>query len=223
MDEEETIFAVVAGVVVAWWLLGPNDEGGVLGVARQLIDDGVDLVTRGKRVTHAPYDPSTGIVPGSPQSLADTTGYDLETYSLARAISSEEGRSDDATKLAVGWAIKNRANAGSGSITALVTRANEPSHSGFYGTQRNLDPSTAGYRHSDRFCSTGNDPYQGDMQIAYAIQTGTLPDSTGGAQFFDVPAFDDNAAQVAANRAADGLIAYDVPSARGGLRFWGPA
>ncbi len=223
MDEEETIFAVVAAVIVGWWLLGPDDEGGALGIVRQAIDAGVDLVTRGNRATHAPYDTATGVVPGSPQSLADQTSYDLETYSLARAVSSEEGRSDDGTKLAVAWAIKNRANAGSGSITSVVTHAKEPSHSGFYGTQRNIDPNTPGYKHSDRFCSTGNDPYDGDLQIAYAVQTGTLPDPTGGAEFFDVEAFDDNPEQVAANRAADGLIAYDVPSARSGLRFWGPA
>lgn len=223
MDEDETIFAVVAGVIIAWWLLGPNDEGGILGVARQAIDAGVDLVVRGNRLTHLPYDVDTGVVPGNPQSIADTTTLDLETYSLARAISSEEGRSDDATKLAVGWAIKNRADAGAGSITSLVIRAVEPSHNGFYGTQRNIDADTPGYKSSDRFCSTGNDPYEGDGQIALAIQNGTLPDPTGGAQYFDVEAFDDNPEKVAAKRAADGLIAYDVPSARSGIRFWGPA
>jgi hypothetical protein len=221
--ESKTLWLLAAGVVVAWWWFGPDEEGGILGNVRQLVDAGVDLVTRGARLTNAPYNTSTGVVPGAPQDLADSTSYDLETYSLARAISSEEGRSDDGTKLAVGWAIKNRADAGSGSITSLVTHATESTHSGYYGTQRNIDANTAGYNHSDRYCSTANDPYDGDAQIAYAIQTGTLPDPTGGAQYFDRSADDDNADQVAANRAASGLIAYDVPSASSGLRFWGPA
>lgn len=224
MNRDAKIYlGVAAAIVAAWWFLGSDEEGGVLGNVRQLIDDGVDLVVRGNRLTHAPYDTSTGIVPQSPQALADSTPYDLETYALARAISSEEGRSDDGTKLAVGWAIKNRADAGGGSIADLVVKAKEPTHSGYFGTQRNIDASTSGYHTSDRYCSTANDPYDGDVQIALAIQNGNLPDPTGGAQYFDVESLDDNPAQVAANRAAQGLVAYDVPAARSDLRFWGPA
>ncbi len=224
--DAKILLAVGAALVAAWWLLGPDEEGGVLGDARQVIDAGVDLVLRGKRLTHAPYDTSTGVVPGSPQSLADQTPYDLETYSLARAISSEEGRSNDDTKLAIGWAIKNRADAGGGSITALVTHAKVASHSGYYGTQRNIDEDAGGGPKgpSDRYCSTANDPYEGDAQIAYAIQTGTLPDPTGGAQYFDRSADDDNADEVATNRANAGLVLADVAGdVASGLEFWRPA
>lgn len=223
MSKNGQLFLIFAGVVVAWYLLGPDEEGGLLGDARQIIDDGVGLVTRGSRLTSAPYDKGTGVVPGSPQSLADQTSYDLETYSLARAISSEEGNSDDTTKLAVGWAIKNRAGASSGSVTTLVTHAKEPTHSGSYGTQRNIDSSTSGYNGSDRYCSTAQDPYDGDAQIAFAIQTGALPDPTGGAQYFDRSAQDDNAAQVAANRTAAGLQLVTVAGADPNLEFWAPA
>jgi len=213
--------------VVAWWLLGDDEEGGVLGDARQLIDAGVDLVVSGHRLTHAPYDTDTGVVPGSPQSLADQTSYDLETYSLARAIHSEEPRSSDDTKLAIGWAIKNYADAHyGGSITAAVTHAKVSSHSGSYGTQRNIDAAAGGGPKgpSDRYCATGLDPYDGDAQIALAIQNGTLPDPTGGAQYFDRSALDDNAAQVAINRAKDGLVVADVAGdVSSGLEFWRPA
>lgn len=224
----ETKIAIGVGfaLVAAWWFLGDNEEGGILGDARQVIDAGVDLVTRGARLTHAPYDTDTGVVPGSPQSLADQTSYDLETYSLARAISSEEGRSSDDTKLAIGWAIKNRADAGGGSITALVTHAKVASHSGSYGTQRNIDETAGGGQKgpSDRYCSTANDPYDGDAQIAYAIQTGSLPDPTGGAQYFDRSAQDDNADEVATNRANEGLVLADVAGdIASGLEFWRPA
>lgn len=224
MSDDDALVLVGLGLVAAWWYFGPDEEGGLLGTVRQLIDDGVDLVTRGQRLTSAPYDTTTGVVPGNPQDLADQTTYDLETYSLARAISSEEGRANDDTKLAIGWAIKNRADASSGSITSLVTHAKEPTHSGFYGTQRNIDSNTAGYNGSDRYCSTGNDPYDGDAQIALAIQNGTLPDPTGGAVYFDRSAQDDNAAQVAANRTAAGLVLAavggDVDPA---IEFWRPA
>ena len=197
-----------------------------MGDTRQLIDAGVDLVLRGARLTHAPYDTTTGVVAQSPQALADSTPYDLETYALARAISSEEGRANDDTKLAIGWAIKNRADAGGGSIASLVTRANVASHSGRFGTQRNIDPSAGGGPNgpSDRYCSTANDPYEGDAQIAYAIQTGTLPDPTGGAQYFDRSALDDNADRVATNRANAGLVLADVGGdVSSGLEFWRPA
>jgi hypothetical protein len=215
------LLLIGAGLFFAWYFIGPDEEGGILGDARQLIDAGVDLVTRGQRLTHAPYDTTTGVVPGSPQSLADQTTYDLETYSLARAISSEEGRGNDDTKLAIGWAIKNRADAGGGSITALVTRAKYAPHSGSYGTERNIEVGTPGYNGSDRYCASGNDPYDGDAQIALAIQNGYLPDPTGGAQYFDRAAFDDNPEQVAANRANEGLVLADVAGdVSSGLRFW---
>lgn len=227
MNRETSIALGGAFVLIAaWWLLGSNEEGGVLGAARQVIDAGVDLVVRGERLTHAPYDTTTGVVNASPQALADSTSYDLETYSLARAISSEEGRSNDDTKLAIGWAIKNRADAGGGSITALVTHAKVSSHSGFYGTQRNIDPSQGGGPSgpSDRYCATGSDPYDGDAQIALAIQNGTLPDPTGGAQYFDRSADDDNADEVATNRANAGLVLADVDGdVASGLEFWRPA
>jgi hypothetical protein len=215
----------IGGIVVAYWVIngggtGPAEWGGVLGTIAQAATDAVALVTRGKRLTNAPYDKTTGVVPGAPQSLADQTTYDLETYSLARAISSEEGNSSDAIKLAIGWAIKNHVDAGGGSITAVVTRANYSPHAGFYGTQRNIEEGTSGYNGSDRYCSTANDPYDGDAQIAYAIQTGSLPDPTGGAQYFDRP-LGENAAQVAANRQAAGLSVVDVPGVDSSLlRFW---
>lgn len=227
MSKGGKLLAIGVLAVAAWWWLGPDEETGILGNARQLIDGAVDLVTRGAKVTHAQYDTTTGVVPGTPQSIADQTSYDLETVSLARAISSEEGRSSDDTKLAVGWAIKNYADAHyGGSITAAITHAKVPSHSGYYGTQRNIDPNEGGGPHgpSDRYCASGWDAYDGDIQIALAIQTGQLPDPTGGAQYFDRSAQDDNAAQVATNRANAGLVLADVAGdVNSALEFWRPA
>jgi hypothetical protein len=218
--EQKAIAFAAAGVVAAWWLIGDREEGGLLGDVRQAVNSAIDLVVKGQRLTHAPYDTTTGVVPGAPQALADQSGYDLETYALARAIASEEGRSSDFVKLCVGWAIRNRANAGSGSIVSLVTHAKYAPHSGSFGTQRNIEQGTPGYNGSDRYCSTANDPYAGDAQIAYLIQTGAQPDPTGGAQYFDRPAGDDNAAQTAANRAAAGLELAQIDGLPDSIRFW---
>lgn len=223
MRDRDAVLLAAAGVVAAWWLLGDDEEGGVLGDVRQVVNDAVNLVVQGPRLTHAPYNTTTGVVPGAPQDLADSTAYDLETYSLARAIASEEGRSSDFVQLCTGWAIRNRANASSGSVTTLVTKAKYAGHSGSYGTQRNIEEGTPGYNGSDRYCSTANDPYDGHAQIALAIQNGTLQDPTGGAQYFDRPAGDDNAAQTAANRAAAGLVQADIPGLPSSIRFWVPA
>ena len=225
MTDGRLLLIVAGGLVLGWWFLGDDEEGGALGDARQLVNDAINalpLIQTGDRLTHAPYDKTTGVAPGAPQDLADQTAYDLETYSLARAIASEEGRSSNATQLAVGWAIKNRSLASSGSVTTLVTRAKYGPHSGFYGTQRNIEQGTPGYNGSDRYCSTANDPYDGHAQIALAIQNGTLPDPTGGAQYFDRAAADDNPEKTAANRAAAGLELKVVADADPGLRFWGP-
>jgi hypothetical protein len=213
-----------AGIVAGWWLLGDDEEGGILGDARQAADSIVNLVIlRGTRLTSAPYNTTTGVVPGDPVALAASTPYELDAYSLARAISSEEGRANDDTKTAVGWAIYNRSQS-STSITALVTHAKYGPHSGFYGTQRNIESGTPGYGGSDRYCSTANDPYDGDAQIAQGILSGELPDPTGGAEYFDRSASDDNPEQTAANRAAAGLVLADVQGdVDSGLRFWRPA
>lgn len=222
-DDLEILLLAAAGVGLAWWFFGDPEEGGPLGAARQLVNDAVDLVVQGKRLTRAPYDTTTGVVKVDPQALADSTDYDLETYALARAIASEEGRGSQQLQLAVGWAIKNRANAGSGSIATLVLHAKYGPHSGFFGTQRNIEAGTPGYNDSDRYCSTANDPYDGHAQIALAIQNGTFQDPTGGAQYFDRPAHDDDPEKTAANRAASGLVLADVAGVDSSIRFWRPA
>lgn len=214
------VLAAVGAVVAGWWFLGDPEEGGPLGDVRQLMNDAINLVVQGKRLTHAPYDKTTGVVAPDPQALADSTTYDLETYALARAIASEEGDGSDFLQLCIGWAVKNRADAGSGSIAQLVTRAKYAPHSGHFGTQRNIEVGTPGYHGSDRYCSTANDPYDGHAQIALAIQNGTFADPTGGAQFFDRPAHDDNPAQTEANRLSDGLALAEIDGVPSSIRFW---
>jgi hypothetical protein len=223
--ERRTAYLIAAGAGLglgAWWLATTPELAGVAGDASQLVNDALNAIVKGDRLTRAPYDKATGVVPGSPAELAGVAGLDVETYSLARMIASEEGRSSNAVKLAIAWTVRNHAASSGRSITSVLTAAREPTHSGYYGTQRNIDEGTAGYNGSDRYASTANDPYDGDGQIAAAVTSGSIADPTGGAEYFDRPA-GENAEKVAANRAAAGLVLAEVAGVDpdvDGIRFW---
>ena len=215
------ILAAVGGAV--WWFLyGDSEGGGVVGDVRQIFIDAVSGVVRGDRVTHCSYDKTTGVVPCDPHQLAAQAGVDDETYALARGVSSEEGSSSASTKAVVAWAIKNEAARRGSSIFSLVTHAKLASHSGRYGTQRNIEEGTAGYNGSDRYISTAQDPYEGDIAIAAGVLDGTIPDVTGGANQFDRPSGEKNPDAVAANRTAAGSeLVDDIDDlVDGDLRVW---
>ena len=38
MTDSAKLWLAAAGIVVAWWWFGPNEEGGILGDVRQLVD-----------------------------------------------------------------------------------------------------------------------------------------------------------------------------------------
>jgi len=207
---------------VAWLLFGDRDAPGVIGDVRQLFNDALDGIIRGERATRCSYDKTTGVVPCDPTSLADQAGQSLEVYSLARAVASEEGRSSSAVKALVAHAINNEARRRGSSITALVTRAKLPAHNGMYGTQRNIEEGTAGYDGSDRYCSTAQDPYSGDLEIAAGVLDGTIPDLTGGATQFDRPSGESDPDRVAQNRmnAGSELVPGIEDLTGDDLRFW---
>lgn len=213
--------AALAGVAL-WFLYGKTEPGGVVGDVRQVFLDAVGGITRGARVTRCPYDKDTGLVPCDPHQLAAQAGVSDEVYALARAVSSEEGGSTNTTKAIVAWAIKNEAARRGSSVFSLVTHAKLPSHSGVYGTQRNIEQGTAGYNGSDRYCSTAQDPYDDDIAVATGVLDGTIPDVTGGANQFDRPSGESNPDAVAAKRTAAGseqVLGID-DLVDGDLRLW---
>lgn len=223
--ERSTLLLIGAGAAAgaaAWWFWGDQEPGGVIGDLRQVFNDAIGGITRGARVTSCPYDKRTGVVPCAPAELAGQAGEDLETYSLARALSSEEGRSSDAVKALVAHAIRNEASRRGSSITGLVTRAKLAAHGGRYGTQRNIEEGTAGYNASDRYCSTAQDPYAGDVEIARGVLAGTIPDLTDGATQFDRPSGESDPDRVAQNRidAGQELVTGLEDIVGGDLRFW---
>jgi hypothetical protein len=206
------IFGVLAGVLFVVWALSRDDGEGATVVDK--LGDGVmdllDGILRGTRVTFAPYNKTTGAVNVSPSDLAAQAGVDIEVYSLARMISSEEGRSSNTIKAAVGWAAVNHAQSAGKTLTDVLTT--NKNHQGLYGTQ------VGGY------ASTANDPYEGDIAIANAILSGDIADMTGGADQFDRPSGEANADTVAANRIASGSHEVVVPGIDDGdIRFWSKA
>lgn len=186
------------------------------------IEGGLTLfneITRGKRLTHATYG-ADGVVNIPPDDLATAAGAELEEYSLARMISSEEGQANNATKAAVAWAMVNYARRAAKSITAILVRAKNANHSGYYGTQRDIDQQSSNFNKSDRYASTANDPYQGDLDIARGILNGTIEDFTGGAIQFDRAASETNPDKVAEDRMNEGRTQVFPEGVDPGLRFW---
>ena len=72
----------------------------------------------------AVFDMTTGIVTEDPQTLANASGVDIETYSLARVGQSEEGLSSDRAKIAVMYACLHHCQRSGKSITEVVTTGN---------------------------------------------------------------------------------------------------
>ena len=134
-------------------------------------------VRRGRKVTNASVGPGK-VVDADPRALARQAKVDLDTYSLARVISSE---ATDllAEKVAVGWVTKNKAALRRRSITALVT-------SGRRGKGKYAAQNTGG-----RFVSTRLDPRTEDIEIATGVISGRVPDTTGGAIGFLHPVAQD--------------------------------
>lgn len=209
---------VLVLALVWFWYSG---DGNVVDGFRNALDQ---LQGRGTRVGHNPADDDTGVVDGAPDELASDAGVQLDTYAAARMLGSEEPHSSRGTKIAIAWCLVNEANAQGISVARLLTRAKNPDHDGYFGTQADLErwvTNDAGERvhPSDRYASTRTDPYTEDIAIAQAVLNGSIPDKTNGARRYDRPAHED-AVKVANNRAREGFHLVDVPDTDDGLRFW---
>lgn len=237
-----TWVAVGAGLGIAlWWWLGDDEAGGVLGDVRQVFRDALAGIVQGARLTHAPYDKTTGIAPGDPEALAAAAGATLEEYALARNIASEEGNSSAQVQAVVGHATRNAAAAAGKSIASLLLAAaskysqpgagwegqNTVPHSGRFGTQANLEVLVTRkdgkkVHPSDRYASTAQDPYEGHLAVARGVLDGSIPDVTGGATQYDRPSGENDPDAVAAKREREGKELVDLGDIEGlgDLRFW---
>ena len=182
----------------------------------------INEVARGARLTHSPAD-STGLVGDDPQALADEAGASLEAYSGARMLASEEPHTDATTQAAIAWCLINEASRRGSSVTDLLTRAKNPRNEGHYGSQKDKDPSSPNFGHSDRYATTALDPYQRELDIFTQCLDGTIADLTGGCTQFDRAGEELHPDRVAANRVAAGSVLASVAGTDSGVRFWRPA
>lgn len=208
-----------------WWLAIAFLLGGLQLSGLLTVSDLEDLGTRGARLTKFPVDPSFNYVPQSPAECAAAAGdLDVDVYSLARMIRSEEGRSNVASKTAVGFAAVNQARSAGKSLTALLTMGN--TGRGFYGPQNS----------GGRYAATDQDPYEGDAAIAAICLGGYATDPTFGSELFDRPKLQDlllargtTGYSKGSQGVADARVAagYELVAATGvdvsELRFWRPA
>lgn len=187
------------------------------------VEDLLNTIERGQRLTRTTYG-KDGVIRESPDALAAEAGTDVDSYALARMISSEHGRDPNVYKAAIAHVAVNYATHVGRSISSLLLRANHPQHTGWFGTQKDIDTTSANFGESDRYASTAVDPYAGDLEIAQAVMAGTIADATGGAIQFDAPpAFKtpEAAARTAAKRIAEGRIqVYPDGIDPDRLRFW---
>ena len=186
------MFIWAAIVLIAIFVLPILPTTGTVG--QFLIGEIIKGARVGDKSSANPTAPSE--IDQSPEDLAASAGLDLQTYTLARIISSEEGNSPVLYWVAIAWASKN--NAPDGDIFSWAT-------DGSFGEQG-----------SGRPVSTRQDPYEGHVKVAQAVLAGTVADPTEGARYWIAPRTQDilhlrdsskykSFADVNASRLASGL------------------
>lgn len=132
--------------------------GGVLFFGGSFV---IQKIKNGSRVGMKSHrDDSDTYVLEWPDALIKSSGYDAETYSLARALASEHFNEPDIVLRAVAWAIKNEAKRRKKTIFQLTTQGN---YSGRYARQRaGKDPETG----IGRYVATQTDPFERHIRIA---------------------------------------------------------
>jgi hypothetical protein len=173
---------------------------------------------RGQRVGDATTPNGLGIVDEDPERLAASAGLDVDTYALARLISSEEGNSSPLEKLAVGWAAWN---AHGPDIAAALTAGKGDADEHFKEQGYSYTSAPGKTSKAAAYASTARDPHEDDVKLAQGIVAGTLPDPTGGATNFFRPGLEDklfaagkvsrDGAAVIADWTSGGLAPVDVP------------
>jgi hypothetical protein len=173
---------------------------------------------RGARVGTATSPNALRVIEDDPQRLADSAALDLDTYALARLISSEEGNSPAVEKLAVGWAAWN-AHGPAIAAALLAGKGDADDHFKDQGYAYSTGPTSTA--RAAGYASTALDPHEDDVKLAQAIIAGTAPDPTGGATNFFRPRLEDklyaagkvsrDGAAVIAEWTAGGLRPVDVP------------
>jgi hypothetical protein len=167
MSTRRKVTLLVMVVLLAVILLAP-----VVPKSGNLAMELLNSIIKGSKLTDSSDDDGDGVIDQAPQDLADQAGLDLDTYTLARVISSEEGNSAAIRQLAVAWVTLN--NSGGGGVLAYATGGGNYGHQG-----------------GSRKVSTWLDPYQGHADLAAQVMGGQQSDPTHGATNFFNPDLQD--------------------------------
>lgn len=151
------------GLVLFVLLVPVLDTGSIGGVILGYVAKGGRVGTRSSMADDENVDQT-------PDDLAASAGLDVDTYALARMISSEEGNSANIRQAAVAWVMLN--NGGTG---YAIPR-------GTFGRQGS----------GGRPISTSQDPFEGHVDIAKGVLSGSIPDPTNGARYFIAPKAQDS-------------------------------
>jgi hypothetical protein len=149
------------------------------------------------------------IVDGAPEDLASQAGLDVDTYSLARMVSSEEGSGNAATLLCLAEAARNKAQQRGQSVSQLLTASKRSDADGNYSAQA-----------AGKWASTRRDPNGRHVAAAQAaLQQGTDL-AAGAVDYFD-PSSQDGGTQggVALRKTSEDYIAQNAAQ---GLYWVGP-
>jgi hypothetical protein len=203
-----------------WWAWGLIILGIIL-IAPSVGLVVLNVLTRGKRLTTSVLD-DNGDCETSPQDLAaqasatlNVDAVDVDVYSLARMLASEEESATPATKAALAWVAINVAALRGTTVTLLLTHDVNAHGDGKYGHQ------------AGRWASTATDPYEQDFNIAINCMTGSTPDPTDGAVHFFRPSLQDRLlalgkvkSSAAAIDAEWGGNGFTVPGVDSGITFY---
>lgn len=197
------IVAIIVGVLIFVFVVP------ILPTTGTLAQFAIGAVVKGARVGNksSPNPTAPTEIGQDPSALAASAGLDLDTYTLARVISSEEGNSPLAHQLAIACATKNLADRYGGGIFDVCTDGSFGKQSGGVGS---------------RPVSTWEDPYEGHVAIAQAVLSGATGDITQGAYQWVAPKAQDalhardpvkykSFVDVNASRLASGLKQVSIP------------
>jgi hypothetical protein len=122
-----------------------------------------------------------GWIVEDPRSLAINAGYDIETYSLARAVASESGDEPYKVKRAIAFAVKNEASRRGVTVFAVTTTTKQRGPSYRYGRQYHK------LSGDSRYVSTAQDPSREDLEIASKTlsEPGFRDPIMGSSRFFE--------------------------------------
>jgi hypothetical protein len=140
----------------------------------------VETIVNGPRIGPKTELGGDGLVAVDPAELAAAADLDVDVYALARALMSEHGWDPENYLVAIGWAIRNKAEERGTTVLRLLTDGAGTAGDGRFGAQN----ASAG----TKYASTQQDPHERHVRVAgYVLSAPPALDPTRGATHFFSP------------------------------------